>query len=163
MQSEIKILPVVNSEEYKKWIEALLVKEWGSKIIISRGNIHDGTELEGFVALYKNSLKGLVTFKIFEKELELITLNAVIPNIGIGTQLLNHVIRHARENSCNRICLITTNDNLDAMRFYMRHNFSMNKIHFNALEKSRKIKPSIPLIGFYNLPIMDEIEFEMLL
>ena len=29
------------------------------------------------------------------------------------------------------------------------------------MEESRKLKPEIPLIGEYEIPIRDEIEFEM--
>jgi hypothetical protein len=34
-------------------------------------------------------------------------------------------------------------------------------IHRNAIEISRKLKPSIPIIGKHGIPIKHEIEFEM--
>jgi hypothetical protein len=34
-------------------------------------------------------------------------------------------------------------------------------VHRNALEKSRKLKPEIPLIGNDGIPIRDEIELEL--
>jgi N-acetylglutamate synthase-like GNAT family acetyltransferase len=36
-------------------------------------------------------------------------------------------------------------------------------VHVNALEHSRTMKPSIPTVGFFNIPIRDEVEFEMIL
>ncbi len=35
--------------------------------------------------------------------------------------------------------------------------------HINAVEISRKLKPSIPLVGIDNIPIKHEMEFEMIL
>ena len=59
-----------------------------------------------------------------------------------------------------RVWLITTNDNLDAIRFYQRRGFMISAIYKNALEFSRKLKPSIPTIGRYGIYMRDEIEFE---
>jgi hypothetical protein len=36
-------------------------------------------------------------------------------------------------------------------------------VHPGALERSRALKPSIPLIGFDGIPLRDEIELELLL
>jgi hypothetical protein len=56
---------------------------------------------------------------------------------------------------------MTHNDNLDALRFYQRRGFSISGIRLNSMARARKIKPSIPLIGDYNIPIRDEIDLEM--
>lgn len=37
----------------------------------------------------------------------------------------------------------------------------MAAIHINAIKESRKIKPQIPLLGFDDIPILHEIEFEL--
>ena len=58
---------------------------------------------------------------------------------------------------------ITTNDDLDAIRFYQRRGWTITAVHVNALAESRKIKPSIPEIGNYGIPLRDEIEFELVL
>ena len=62
-----------------------------------------------------------------------------------------------------RIELITTNDNLNAMRFYQKRGFDMVKLYHNALEISRKLKPSIPEVGEFGIPLRHEIEFEMVI
>jgi hypothetical protein len=36
----------------------------------------------------------------------------------------------------------------------------MAAVHLRALELSRKLKPEIPKIGQYGIPLTDEIEFE---
>ncbi|WP_346873864.1 hypothetical protein [Clostridium sp. UBA5988] len=37
----------------------------------------------------------------------------------------------------------------------------MAKLYHNALDISRKLKPTIPLIGDFDIPLKHEIEFEM--
>lgn len=39
----------------------------------------------------------------------------------------------------------------------------MAKLYHNAVDISRKLKPSIPLIGDFNIPLKHEIEFQMYL
>ena len=57
----------------------------------------------------------------------------------------------------------TTNDNLNALRFYQKRGFVLVAVHRNAMEQARKLKPEIPLIGNDGIPLRDEIELEMLL
>ena len=57
--------------------------------------------------------------------------------------------------------LITTNDNLSALRFYQKRSFDMVRLYLNAVEEARKIKPEIPLTGNDGIPIRHEIELEM--
>lgn len=75
--------------------------------------------------------------------------------------MLESVVRRAREAGCKRVWLITTNDNTHAMRFYQKRGFDMAAIHRNAIEKSRMIKPQIPMKGMDDIPIRHEIEFEL--
>ena len=58
----------------------------------------------------------------------------------------------AREQGRSRIWLITTNDNLHALKFYQKRDYQLVRIYRNAVEKARRIKPQIP--------IRDEIELE---
>jgi RimJ/RimL family protein N-acetyltransferase len=69
----------------------------------------------------------------------------------------------ARLHGCKRVWLITTNDNTHAIRYYQKRGFDLVAIHRNAIDASRKIKPQIPLTGFDGIPILHEIEFEMML
>jgi hypothetical protein len=60
--------------------------------------------------------------------------------------------------------LISTNDNLNALKFYQKRGFSLVKLYKNAVNETRKkIKPEIPLIGENGIPIRDEVELEILL
>jgi hypothetical protein len=59
--------------------------------------------------------------------------------------------------------VVTTNDNTSALHFYQKMGFYFHKLRVCIVEESRKIKPQIPLIGNFNIPIWDEIELEMIL
>ncbi|MTK09300.1 MAG: hypothetical protein F8N38_19720 [Hungatella sp.] len=50
-----------------------------------------------------------------------------------------------------------------AIRFYKKRGFDLAGFYHNSLDISRKIKPAIPLLGNYDIPLKHEIEFEMIL
>lgn len=52
---------------------------------------------------------------------------------------------------------MTTNDNLDALRLYQRHGFRLAALRPGAVDRSRHLKPDIPAIGAYGLPLRDEL------
>ena len=56
--------------------------------------------------------------------------------------------------------MITTNDNLQALRFYQRRGYRLTAVHAGAVDQARPIKPSIPIVGAHGIPIHDEIEPE---
>ena len=80
---------------------------------------------------------------------------------GIGTALLEAVKEVAVTLECQRMWLITTNDNLPALRFYQKRGFTRVQVYPNAVERSRQLKPDIPLAGQHGIPIRDEIELEL--
>ncbi len=57
--------------------------------------------------------------------------------------------------------MITTNDNISAIRFCQKKGFSLVAVYRNAIEESRKLKPEIPLEGIDRIPLRDEIEQEL--
>jgi N-acetylglutamate synthase-like GNAT family acetyltransferase len=143
------------------WIGDFLKQHWGSTKIVSRGRIHCAERLPGFVAIHDDKPVGLVTYRIDGNQCEIVTLNSLFERTGIGSALLNTVKAAAAAAKCLRIWLVTTNDNVRALHFYQRRGFVLVAVHRNAIEKSRKLKPEIPLVGFYGIPLRDEIELEM--
>src|SRR5581483_12505812 len=133
----------------------------GSNIIVSRGTFYTADALPGFVAIEQGERVCLITYHIQGNECEIISLDSTRPGQGIGTALIEAVRQEAQRTGCRRLWLITTNDNLNALRFYQRRGFVLVAVHRNAIELSRKLKPQIPLIGEHGIPIRDEIELEM--
>ena len=125
--------------------------------------MHHADKLPGFVVESEGELVGLVTYSIDGIECEIITLDSFVERQGVGSRLLSRVREAAVDAGCNRLWLITTNDNMAAQRFYQKRGFSLAAVHKNAIDQARKLKPEIPDIGQNGIPIRDEIELEMLL
>jgi len=138
-------------------------EQWGSTRVVSKGRMFDPSELEGFAAVADEKVVGLVTFRVERDECEVVTLNSLSEGTGTGSSLLNAVRDTAIKARCRRLWLITTNDNLSALRFYQKWGLRITAIYPNALERSRMLKPEIPLLGKEGIPIRDEIELEMIL
>jgi GNAT superfamily N-acetyltransferase len=148
---------------YRAWASRLIDDHWGSVRIVTRGKVHDATGLPGFVAIKDGNPVGLVTYSIAGAECEVVSLDSLVEGIGIGTALLDAVKQEAVGAGCSRLWLITTNDNLQAVRYYQKRGFTLVTIHRNALDVTRKLKPELPLKGIDDIPLRDEIELEMLL
>jgi GNAT superfamily N-acetyltransferase len=145
----------------REWVPQFMLEHWGSNRVVSRGVIHYPQDLPGFVALYEGEKVGLVTYNIISASCEIVTINSIRPSSGVGTALIEAVKNIALQSGCKRLWLITTNDNMNALRFYQKRGFVLVAIHRNALELSRKLKPEISLIGDHGIPLRDEIELEM--
>jgi GNAT superfamily N-acetyltransferase len=157
-KSIFKIRPVLDSD--RKWVRKFISKNWGADKIVSRRKIYYPHKLPGFVAVSNKRYLGLITYHVEKSSCQLITLNSVVKNKGIGTALLKKVRNLGKKLGWKRMWGITTNDNLDALKFYWRKGCIIKRIHPNAISYSRKLKPEIPLIGNYGIPIRDEIEIE---
>jgi Acetyltransferase (GNAT) family. len=149
------------SDAYRSDVNNILQEEWHCPPLISRGRIIDTTILPGFLFIENDTIAGIVTYNIENAECEIITLNSFKENRGIGTMLVNAVLEAARKNGCERLWLITTNDDINAIRFYQKKGFDLVAAHINAIEISRRLKPEIPLIGMDDIPIKHELEFEI--
>lgn len=138
-------------------------ENWGSKIIVTKGKLHNTEELPGYLVMDDQTVLGIITYQITDRECEIVSLDSFLENRGIGSLLIDSVINAAGENRCHKIFLITTNDNTHAIRFYQKRGFELTAIHRNAIMESRKLKPQIPLIGFDGIPILHELEFERII
>lgn len=139
-------------------VREILLRNWGRPGVVSRGKLHPAHTYPGFVAVAGSKVVGLLTYQIRSGRFEIVTLDALLKAQGIGTRLLRAAERAAKAEDCKELWLITTNDNLRALRFYQRRGMMICKVHPNALEASRKIKPSIPRIGCHGIALRDEIE-----
>ncbi|MGV2939247.1 GNAT family N-acetyltransferase [Mesobacillus sp. LC4] len=133
---------------------------WGSPEMVISSGVYDCSTLDGFAIVKENNIIGLVTYVIIDTECEIISLDSTEEGKGIGTSLVKEVENIALEKKCTLIKLITTNDNLLALKFYQKRGFVISKVINNAVEKARKLKPEIPLVGNDGIPIRDEIELK---
>ena len=147
-----------------EWMKGIYIQYWGGDIIVSRGKIQKIDDFTGgFIAEISNIKKGLIFYTISSPELEITGLVSLKEKIGLGSALVMKVIDLAKKQDIKRICLVTTNDNLNALGFWQKRGFQLARLYPNAMENRRKLKPTIPLIGENGIPLRDEIELEMLL
>lgn len=144
-------------------VNRFITEQWYTTTMIVRGKEIDMTAVDGIFVIENEKIIGLITYIIYDNTLEILSLDSLCENRGLGTAMLQEIIEIAIKNSCKKIVLITTNDNIKAIRFYQRRGFDMACLYRNALDISRKLKPEIPLIGENAIPLKHEIEFEMVL
>jgi ribosomal protein S18 acetylase RimI-like enzyme len=147
------------------WVKAFVSERWGTPLIAVRGKLVDTTSLPGFIAAdVAGARVGLVTYRYDPQgAVEIITLDSLRPSTGIGSALVERVLESGRARGAERAWIITTNDNLLALRFWQRRGFSISAVHRDAVTRARAAKPSIPHVGEHGIPIRDEVELEIAL
>jgi GNAT superfamily N-acetyltransferase len=106
-------------------------------------------------------LAGVLTYHLEGDAIEVVSIDASPPRSGVGTALLTAAAQIGRNLGARRLWLVTTNDNLDALRFYQRRGLRITAVHPGAVDGSRRLKPQIPEIGAYGIPIRDELILEL--
>jgi N-acetylglutamate synthase-like GNAT family acetyltransferase len=154
----LKIRPATHADN--SWLEELMAKDWGGLPLVIRGKKYYPSQLDGIIAENENGIAGSLFYEIREKDCEIIVFEVFDKFKGTGTVLLDNLKDIARHQKCARIYLMTTNDNLDALRFYQKRGFYICGIHIDSVKISRKIKPTIGMIGDYEIPVRDEIDLE---
>ncbi|GAA0775285.1 GNAT family N-acetyltransferase [Roseibium denhamense] len=146
-------------EDDKPDVYQLLADRWAGPEMLLDGQIIDASALPGFVAYEGSDLVGLVTLIKRDAEWEILTLDSLNRWGGTGTLLLDAVVDDARQNGIDRLTVRTSNDNLDAFRFYQRRGFRFERVARGVIDAEREKKPEIPLRGDYGIEIRDEILF----
>jgi GNAT superfamily N-acetyltransferase len=130
--------------------------------VARRGELVDALEHPSLLAWSGEQLVGVATYVVEDGECELLTLHARHQRSGIGTALVSAVVDVARAAGCRRLWVVTTNDNVDALRFYQRRGFRLAGLRPGAVAESRQmLKPEIPLMGEHGIELRDELELEM--
>ena len=137
----------------------LLDRELGGRHQARLGRLHDVLELPGFGAWDAQELVGVATYELDGDRAELAAIAVSDDHRlrGIGTQLIDAVVAAVESAGARDVWLVTTNDNLDALRLYQRRGFRLDELHAGALDRARALKPAIPRAGRYGIPISDEL------
>ena len=130
--------------------------------VARRAELVDPLRHQALLAWTDDTLVGVATYVIIESDCELLTLHARSRFTGTGSALLTAVKEVARRSACTRLWVVTTNDNVDALRFYQRRGFRLAHLRTEAVNQSRRtLKPEIPVIGSYGIDLRDELELEI--
>lgn len=135
--------------------------EHGSVRVARLSELVDARTHPSLIAEEEGGLAGVLTYVVEGDACEVLTLHAAERWRGAGTALLEEVERVATSAGCRRLWLITTNDNVDGLRFYQRRGFRLASLHPGAVDRSRDaLKPEIPVTGDHGIPLRDELVLE---
>lgn len=148
------------TDKTRELVNQFFLENWYSTDMSIRGEIIDGTKVDGFLLQEDNKIIGLVTYTFFGDICEIVSLDCKKENMGIGTALLKEIEKVAINNNCKKMRLVTTNDNLRALQFYQKRGYYLTRLYTNAMDEVRKVKPNVPLLGENDIPLRDEIELE---
>ena len=146
------------TNEHREAVSQFFQHHWGSAQMIVSSGTYNCDELDGFLFEEDGALVGLVTYVIRDHEIEVISLDSVKEGQGVGTQLMEAIELEAKKLGIKQIALITTNDNLQALKFYQKRGYRIINVIVDAVTKARKRKPSIPLLGNEGIPLYDELQ-----
>jgi ribosomal protein S18 acetylase RimI-like enzyme len=147
-------------ESDRFWAEPFMRDEFGGPLQARRGELIDVLALPGLVAERDGVPLGLVTYRLENDECELAFIASLERHAGVGTALLDAVVEAVA--GCERIWLVTTNDNLEALRFYQRRGFVLSALRVGAVDEAREqLKPQISTVGEFGIRLRDELELEL--
>ncbi len=131
---------------------------WGLPVV-SLDREYQPTDVEGLV--YRDgdgAPQGLVTWYVDGDRAEIVTVDAFEQGRHVGGRLLNGAEEEMRRRGAKRATIMTTNDNLRAIAFYVRHGYRIVAVHLDAMDRVRQLKPEVPKTGHDDLPLQDVIE-----
>jgi ribosomal protein S18 acetylase RimI-like enzyme len=141
------------------WAERLL-GGFGGRLQVRLGSVVDPLACPGLVAERDGQPVGIVTYDADGDDVEVVYIEVTAKHQGVGTRLLDAV---EDRTGAQRLWLVTTNDNLDALRFYQRRGFRIREVRPGASDEARRtLKPSMSEVGNFGIPIRDEIVVERL-
>ena len=143
-------------------LDAFLRAAWGADFVVAHGERIILTGLAGVAAVWDDRVVGHASYRIVDDACELTSISADPQRKGTGSLLMDRIIDEARRNGCRRVWLTTTNDNLDALRFYQRRGFRLVALRPDAVDVARReLKPELPEIGSHGIRIRDELDLAL--
>ena len=134
------------------WAESLCERALGGRLQARLGELVDVLSLPGLVAESDGRPTAFLTFMEEGESVELVAICSELRGSGRA------LIAALKERfSGSQIWLVTTNDNLRALRSYQLQGFELIELRRGAVEAARKLKPSIPMIGEEGIPMRDEL------
>ncbi len=120
-----------------------MAEHWGGPLVIADGRQFDARALPGLIV---GERQGVALYEAAGARAELVLLHALTPGRGLGTALVEALAGLLAPQGVRELWLTTTNDNLDALRFYQRRGFLLMELRAGAIAEVRKLKPTIPRI-----------------
>lgn len=152
---------IKKEEKHTDFVKKDIISVFGSEYLISAHREYRQAHLlDGFIAYENDEIAGVLLFAGEKEECELVYLHALLEGRGIAKRLIHKLIDYVHDNRFSRLYVITTNDNMTALKLYQQAGFRMKTIYPDAMNKVREKKPMIPKTGKHGIPLRDMIELE---
>ena len=103
---------------------------------------------------------GVVTWWIDGERAEITSVHAEPPGGGAGTRVMDAAEEELRQRGVKTLVLATTNDNARALNFYTKRGYRLVRLHLDAMDRVRIVKPGVPPTGRDGVPLQDIWELE---
>jgi GNAT superfamily N-acetyltransferase len=144
------------------YLHRSLTAAFHSPMIAVHEELIDASTLPAAIAQDGGEPVGLLTYRITGADWEVVSIAADRPGSGAGSALLDWVRAAAVAAGATRVWLVTTNDNVKALRFYQRNGYDLIAVHRDAVTRARALKPAIPEV-VDGIPMRHELELQILL
>ncbi len=144
------------------WMLQVVEATWGGLPLITPSGEHDIRQHAAIIALQASTPVGFLSYRLANGACEILAIYSQIRHRGIGTCLLERLISQVRPQ-VSRIWLVTTNDNLEGLRFFQKRGFHFVRLNPGAMRLVRLKKSNIPLFGNFGIPLRDMLELEQTL
>jgi len=142
-------------------IDRMLRERWGLPIIAGERVYEDPAKLKGLVWRdAAGAVQGLVAWSIEGDQAEIVSIEALEQGRHIGGRLLDGAEAALRSRGVRRLRVVTTNDNLRALAFYLRRGYRLTRLHLDGMEWVRAAKPQVPQSGAEGIALRDMWELE---
>lgn len=150
-----------DDEEEAKRLARRVRSTWG-EVVARRGQTVDPADGELLGAFVRGEIIGVATYAIRGRDCEVVAIEAYQERQGVATALMDEIRARARAAGCRRLWLVTTNDNVPAIAFYQKWGMDLARLgHDGVTEARQRLKPDIPALGYDDIPIRHELEFEI--
>ncbi|MFN8508692.1 MAG: GNAT family N-acetyltransferase [Dehalococcoidia bacterium] len=139
-------------------IAAMLDEHWGG-IVVTPARTYRAPDLRGAFVVFDDREVAMVTWARDGAIGEVVTLDAFEPGHGFGRAALAFAESELAREGATEARLFTTNDNVRAIALYLRAGWRLVRVHLDAMDAVRAIKPDVPLIGENGIPLRDMWEF----
>src|SRR5207247_2363165 len=114
---------------------AAFLERHGSLRVARLDRLEQALDHPALLAVDGGRVVGVLTYVIDGTTAEILTLHVDGQWRGAGTALVDAVDRVAADAGCTRLFVITTNDNVDALRFYQRRGFRLAALRAGAVDR----------------------------
>ena len=140
-------------------IERLWEEYWGLPIV-SVDREYLPSDVEGLLWREGREAIGLVTWAVAGDQAEIVSLDAFVRGRRIGARLMEAAEAGLRSRGVRRLRVVTTNDNVRALGFYVRRGYRLVRLHLDAMNRVRALKPAVSSVGTDGVPLRDMWELE---